>query len=63
MAIATSLKSEHPWYDSFYRLTPDIFHLPNFLDQVYWLAFIRLAISSYKYDGLGHCEYIEYYYD
>ncbi|MEH1803813.1 MAG: glycosyltransferase [Nostoc sp.] len=63
MAIATTLKSEHPWYDSFYRLTPDIFHLPNFLDEVYWLAFIRYIIQSRQIDivVISHTD-IAYYF-
>ncbi|QLE44451.1 glycosyltransferase [Nostoc sp. C052] len=63
MAIATTFKSEHPWYDSFYRLTPDIFHLPNFLDQVYWLAFIRYIIQSRQIDivVISHTD-IAYYF-
>ena len=63
MAIATTLKSEHPWYDSFYRLTPDIFHLPNFLDKVYWLAFIRYIIQSRQIDivVISHTD-IAYYF-
>ncbi|MEH2138370.1 glycosyltransferase [Nostoc sp.] len=63
MAIATTLKSEHPWYDSFYRLTPDIFHLPNFLDEVYWLAFIRYTIQSRQIDivVISHTD-IAYYF-
>ena len=30
---------------SFYNVTPDIFHLPNFLDEAYWLAFTRYIIE------------------
>ncbi|QLE45949.1 glycosyltransferase (plasmid) [Nostoc sp. C052] len=63
MAITTTLKSKHPWYDSFYRLTPDIFHLPNLLDEVYWLAFIRYTIQSRQIDivVISHTD-IAYYF-
>ena len=30
---------------SFYNVTPDIFHLPNFLDEAYWLVFTRYIIE------------------
>ncbi len=50
IAIATTLNSSHPWQESFYRVTPDIFHLPNFLDPVHWLVFTRYIIASRHID-------------
>ena len=63
MAITTTLKSEHPWHQSFYRVTPDIFHLPNFLDEVHWLAFTRYIIESRQIDivVISHAD-IAYYF-
>jgi glycosyltransferase involved in cell wall biosynthesis len=62
IAIATPSKSEHPC-DDFYRLTPEIFHLPNFLDKVYWLAFVRYIIQSRQIDAvvISHTD-IAYYF-
>jgi glycosyltransferase involved in cell wall biosynthesis len=50
ITIATTLPSEHTWHDRFYRLTPDIFHLPKLLPDCYWLSFSRYIIQSRQID-------------
>lgn len=42
----TTLKSENPWWDRFNELTPEIFHLPNFLPVEDWLRFLVYLIRS-----------------
>jgi len=61
--IATTLKSDHPWNQHFYAITPDIFHLPNFLDEYHWLAFARYILESRQIDlvFISNC-YISYYF-
>lgn len=61
--IATTLKSDHPWQQHFYAITPDIFHLPNVLDDRHWLAFTRYIIESRQIDlvFISNC-YIAYYF-
>ena len=61
--IATTLKSNHPWHQHFYAVTPDIFHLPNFLDDKDWLAFAQYIIESRQIDVvlISNC-YIAYYF-
>jgi len=44
--VVTTLKSEHPWWDRFNELTPEIFHLPNFLPVEDWLRFLVYLIRS-----------------
>ncbi len=44
--IVTTLKSENPWEDRFHELTPEIFHLPNFLPVEDWLRFLVYFIRS-----------------
>jgi len=44
--IVTTLKSENPWSDRFHELTPEIFHLPNFLPVEDWLRFLVYFIRS-----------------
>ncbi|MDX2244599.1 MAG: glycosyltransferase family A protein [Leptolyngbyaceae cyanobacterium bins.302] len=39
--IATTIPSHQDWNQYFYSITPDIFHLPNFLDPYHWLSFTR----------------------
>jgi glycosyltransferase involved in cell wall biosynthesis len=62
LTIATTLKSEHPWHQHFYKITPDIFHLSSFLDNNCWLAFIRYIITSRQIDivFISH-SFIAYY--
>lgn len=63
ITIATTLKSEHTWHQHFYQITPDIFHLPNFLDQVHWLAFTRYIIESRQIDIVVISNsYVAYYF-
>ena len=51
ITIVTTLKtSDHPWHHHFYSVTPDIFHLSNFLNDSYWLAFTRSVIESRQID-------------
>lgn len=61
--IATTLKSDHPWNQHFYAITPDIFHLPNFLNEYHWLAFARYMLESRQIDlvFISNC-YISYYF-
>ncbi|WP_235018767.1 glycosyltransferase [Tolypothrix sp. NIES-4075] len=62
ITIATTFKSEHPWHQHFYSLTPDIFHLPNFLQDSHWLAFARYIIESRQIDIVFISNsYIAYY--
>jgi len=50
ITIATTLKSAHPWQKHFYVVTPDIFHLPNFLEDSHWLAATKYIIESRQID-------------
>jgi glycosyltransferase involved in cell wall biosynthesis len=63
ITIATTVKSDHPWHKYFYSLTPDIFHLPNYLDDSHWLAFTRYIIESRQIDLvlISNC-YLAYYF-
>lgn len=44
--VVTTLKSENPWGDRFHELTPEIFHLSNFLPVEDWLRFLVYFIRS-----------------
>jgi glycosyltransferase involved in cell wall biosynthesis/SAM-dependent methyltransferase len=44
--VITTLKSVNPWWDRFNQLTPEIFHLPNFLPVEDWLRFLVYLIRS-----------------
>ena len=44
--VVTTLKSENPWWDRFNELTPEIYHLPNFLPVEDWLRFLVYLIRS-----------------
>ncbi|MDB9315645.1 glycosyltransferase [Spirulina sp. CS-785/01] len=46
ITIATTLPSYHPWQEYFYKITPAIFHLPNYLEPNQWLAFTKYLIQS-----------------
>ncbi|MBW4695443.1 MAG: glycosyltransferase [Lyngbya sp. HA4199-MV5] len=61
--IATTLKSNHRWHQHFYAVTPDIFHLPNFLDDQHWLSFTRYILESRQIDVvlISNC-YVAYYF-
>ena len=63
ITILTTLKSAHSWQQYFYNITPDIFHLPNFLLDSYWLAFTKYIIESRQIDIvlISNC-YIAYYF-
>ncbi|MBW4473282.1 MAG: glycosyltransferase [Stenomitos rutilans HA7619-LM2] len=52
VTIVTTSASDHSCQEFVYRATPDIFHLPNFFDQVHWLAFIRYILASRQIDGV-----------
>lgn len=41
-----TLKGDHPWADQYYRLTPDIFVLPNVLRPVDYPRFLAYLIQS-----------------
>lgn len=63
ITIATTLKSNHTWHQHFYQITPDIFHLLNFLNEVHWLAFTRYIIESRQIDIVVISNsYIAYYF-
>jgi glycosyltransferase involved in cell wall biosynthesis len=63
ITLATTIKSDHPWHHHFYTVTPDIFHLPNFLDESHWLACVRYLIESRQTDiVLISNSYIAYYF-
>ncbi len=38
--ICTSRSNENEWHDRFYALTPNIYHLPNFLPKYAWEDFL-----------------------
>jgi glycosyltransferase involved in cell wall biosynthesis len=62
ITIATTVKSQHPWHQHFYTVTPDIFHLSNFLHDNHWLAFTRYIIESRQIDVVFISNsYIAYY--
>jgi glycosyltransferase involved in cell wall biosynthesis len=44
--IATTLAANYPWYRQFAQLTPDIFILPNFLQQSDYPRFLHYLIES-----------------
>jgi len=52
VTIATTSHSDHSCQEFFYRATPDIFHLPNLCDRVYWIACIRHLLNSRQIDGV-----------
>jgi glycosyltransferase involved in cell wall biosynthesis len=60
--IFTTIKSDHPWQPHFYTITPDIFHLPNFLNDCDWLAVTQYIVQSRQIDliFISNC-YIAYY--
>lgn len=61
--IVTTLESTHPWHQYFYTITPDIFHLPNILNDSHWLAFTKYIIESRQINivFISNC-YIAYYF-
>jgi len=61
--IATTIQSSHDWNQYFYRITPDIFHLPSILDPYHWLSFTRYIIESRQINLvlISNC-YIAYYF-
>lgn len=61
--IATTIQSSHDWHQYFYRITPDIFHLPNILDPYHWLSFTRYILESRQINlvFISNC-YIAYYF-
>ena len=63
ITIATTVASHHPWYQHFYRLTPDIFHLSNLLQPQQWLRLTKYLIQSRSVDivFISNC-YIAYYF-
>ncbi len=62
ITIVTTLKSDNPWHQHFYTVTPDIFHLTNFLEDSQWLAFTKYIIETRQIDVIfiSNC-YIAYY--
>ena len=46
--IFTSLPSENEWHDRFYDFTSSIYHLPNFLPEYYWEAFLQNFLTTRK---------------
>jgi len=63
LTIITTSKSEHPWQKHFYTVTPDIFHLSNFLKDSDWLGFTKYIIKSRQIDIVFISNsYITYYF-
>ena len=50
ITILTTVPAKHCWFEAFYEITPDIFHLPALLDYGHWLAFARYVIESRNID-------------
>lgn len=44
--IVTTLQSENPWGDRFNEVTPEVFHLSNFLPLEDWLRFLVYLLRS-----------------
>lgn len=61
--IVTTVPANHVWHKHFYAITPDIFHLPNILDGLHWLACITYLIESRQVDivFISNC-YVAYYF-
>ena len=60
--IVTTIPSHHPWLHQFAQFTPDIFHLPNFLQYADYPRFLNYVIESRQIDAviisnseLGYC--------
>jgi glycosyltransferase involved in cell wall biosynthesis len=50
MTIACTLKSSHPWYDEFQKLTKDIFLLSNYSHQYEYYRLVSHLIASRNID-------------
>ncbi|MEC4853957.1 MAG: glycosyltransferase, partial [Jaaginema sp. PMC 1079.18] len=63
ITILTTVQSHHLWQQQFYKITPEIYHLPNFLALHQWLAFVQYLIQSRSIDIvlISNC-YIAYYF-
>lgn len=61
--IVTTLPADQVWQRHFSAITPDIFHLPNILDPIHWLASIQYLMRSRQVDVvfISNC-YIAYYF-
>ena len=60
--IVTTVSSYHSWLHEFAQITPDIFHLPNFLQYADFPRFLNYLIASRQIDAvlisgseLGYC--------
>lgn len=65
ISIITTEKEEHVLFEKFARVTPEIYHLDNFLDETQWRDFAEAIIgsrgtklvlssnSAFSYDNLG----------
>lgn len=52
LSIVTTVPSEHEWQQKFAEYTDEIFHLPDFLDPVYYAEFVAYFIQTRKIDVL-----------
>ena len=50
ITIVTTVPAQHRWFAEFYKITPDIFHLPRLLHYGHWLSFARYIIESRHID-------------
>ena len=50
ITIVTTVAAEHQWFNEFYKITADIFHLPRLLHYGHWLTFSRYLIESRHID-------------
>lgn len=52
LSIVTTVPSEHEWQQKFAEYTDEIFHLPDFLDPLYYAEFVAYFIQTRKIDVL-----------
>ncbi|MCL5958749.1 MAG: glycosyltransferase, partial [Chloroflexi bacterium] len=50
VTVVTTLKSDHPWYAEFARLTPDVFCMEHFLRLLDYPRFLSYLINSRQSD-------------
>ncbi len=50
--IVTTVQSFHPWLHQFAEVTPDIFHLPSFLQYADYPRFLDYLITSRQIDAV-----------
>ncbi|WP_051217462.1 glycosyltransferase [Paenibacillus assamensis] len=50
ITIITTLESHNPWYDKFYEVTNNIYHLPNYMNFESYFVFINQIIQNNNID-------------